>query len=95
MEFVLNGDDRHFGIGPQFKTVYTLMEKLGFGFEYYSALGSLRRFDPLNEEEHLVGPMIDLYTNPNWEFNGGVLFGLTPHSNQRIIKILVGRRFGK
>lgn len=39
--------------------------------------------------------MIDLYTHPMWEVNGGVLFGLTPGSNQTIVKLLLGRRIGR
>jgi len=95
MDFVLNGDDKHFGFGPQLKTVYTIQEKVGIGFEYYTSIGTFRKINPINEEEHLLGPMIDLYLSPKWEFNGGFLFGLTPNSNRQILKILIGRRVGK
>lgn len=95
MDFVLTGPNRHFGFGPQLKTVYTLQQKIGVGFEYYTSLGTFRRIPSFSEEEHLLGPMIDLYTNPKWEFNGGFLFGITPNSNQRVLKILIGRRTGK
>jgi hypothetical protein len=43
-------------------------------------------------QEHLLGPMIDLYLHPMWEVNSGFLFGLTKNSNQRIFKLLIGRR---
>ena len=95
MDFVLNGVDKHFGFGPQLKTVYTVQDKVGSGLEYYTSLGTFRRIHSFNEEEHLLGPMIDLYISPKWEFNGGFLFGLTPNSNQQILKILIGRRVGK
>jgi hypothetical protein len=95
MDFVLNGDNKHFGFGPQFKTVYTIQDKVGVGFEYYSSIGTFQNINSINEEEHLLGPVIDLYLSPKWEFNGGFLFGLTPNSNQQIIKILVGHRVGK
>ena len=95
MDFVLNGDNKHFGFGPQIKTVYTIQQKIGVGFEYYTSIGNFQKIDPINEEEHLLGPMIDLYLSPKWEFNGGFLFGLTPNSNQQILKILIGRRVGK
>jgi hypothetical protein len=75
--------------------VYTIKNAIGIGFEYYSALGSLTGFDPLQQQEHLIGPMFDLYTDPKWELNAGFLFGLTDNSNQRIFKLLVGRRIGK
>jgi len=95
MDFVLNGDNKHFGFGPQIKTVYTIQQKIGVGFEYYTSIGNFQKINPINEEEHLLGPMIDLYLNPRWEFNAGFLFGLTPKSNQQILKILIGRRVGK
>lgn len=95
MDFILNGDEKHFGFGPQFKAVYTMQEKVGVGVEYYTSIGTFRKINPIDEEEHLLGPMIDLYLSPKWEFNGGFLFGLTPNSNQQIVKLLIGRRVGK
>lgn len=93
--FVLTGADKGVGIEPQFKTVYTIREKVGLGIEYYGSLGSFKKILPGELQEHLVGPMIDLYIHPNWEINAGFLFGLTKNSNQRILKILLGRRCGK
>ena len=83
------------GIAPQVKIVYTLRKKFGAGIEYYGGLGSFKDILPINLQEHLIGPMIDLYVHPKWEINTGVLFGLTQNSNQRILKILLGRRIGK
>lgn len=95
IDFVLSGDDKGAGIAPQFKTVYTIQKKLGVGFEYYGSLGSFATILPGKLQEHLIGPMIDLYYHPKWEFNAGFLFGLTDNSNQRILKILLGRRRGR
>ena len=95
IDFVLTGDDKGVGIAPQFKTVYTIKEKLGLGIEYYGGLGSFKKILPTYLQEHLIGPMIDLYVHPMWEINGGFLFGLTQNSNQRVLKILLGRRIGK
>lgn len=95
IDFVLTGDGKGAGIAPQFKTVYMINKKVGLGIEYYGALGSFKELLPGNLQEHLLGPMIDLYIHPMWEINGGLLFGLTENSNQRILKILLGRRRGK
>jgi hypothetical protein len=95
IDFVLTGDDKGVGIAPQFKTVYTIKQKWGVGFEYYGGLGSFRKILPLKYQEHLIGPVIDLYLHPKWEINGGFLFGLTENSNQRVLKLLLGRRIGK
>ena len=94
IDFVLTGDEKRWGLAPQFKSVYTIQQKFGIGFEYYSSLGTFRDILPVGQQEHLIGPMIDLYTDPKWEFNGGMLFGLTDNSNQQILKILIGRRIG-
>lgn len=95
LEFVISGDKKGLDITPQFKTVYTINGKIGVGFEYYSSLGTFRKLLPAKEEEHLLGPMIDIYCLKDWEVNTGFLFGLTPNSNQAIFKLLVGRRFAK
>ena len=93
--FNLTGDDKFFGIGPQFKTVYNVKQKFGMGLEYYSALGTFKKIAALNDQEHLLGPIFDLYSNPKWELQTGFLFGLTPGSNQQLFKLIVGRRLGK
>jgi hypothetical protein len=95
IEFVLTGDNKGLGIAPQFKTVYTIRQKVGLGIEYYGALGSFKKILPGHLQEHLLGPMIDLYLHPKWEINGGFLFGLTENSNQRVFKLLLGKRIGK
>jgi hypothetical protein len=95
VDFVLSGDQKGMGISPQFKTVYTIKQKVGLGFEYYGGLGSFKDILPGNLQEHLIGPIVDLYVHPMWEVQGGFLFGLTENSNQRIFKLLLGRRIGK
>jgi hypothetical protein len=94
IDFELTGDPQA-GISPQLKAVYTFQQKFGFGIEYYSSIGSFSKIPALHQQEHLLGPMFDLYSHPMWELNGGVLIGLTENSNQRIVKLLIGRRFGR
>ncbi len=93
--FVLTGDEKDIRFGPQLKAVYTVPNKFGVGFEYYVDLGSFKQFSPLRTQEHLLGPMFDLYSNPDWELQTGFLFGLTPGSNQQVFKLILGRRFSK
>ncbi|WP_121353613.1 hypothetical protein [Flavisolibacter nicotianae] len=95
IEFALTGSEKGAGLTPQVKSVYTLGKKYGLGIEYYGALGSFRRLLPYGMQEHLLGPAVDLYLHPDWEINAGFLFGLTDNSNQRIFKLLLGRRIGK
>ena len=94
VDFALNGRDKHWGLSPQFKTVFTIKKKFGLGFEYYASLGDFKSIPATKYQEHLLGPMLDLYIDPKWEFNAGFLFGLTPASNQEILKLLIGRRIG-
>lgn len=95
MDFVLSGNDKHLGITPQFKTVYTIHQKVGVGIEYYGTFGTFKKIEPGKLQEHLLGPALDLYCLKNWEFNSGFLFGLTPNSNRYIFKLILGHRFGK
>ena len=95
MGFVISGNDKHLELTPQFKTVYTIKEKVGIGFEYYSTLGTFKKLLAGKEEEHLLGPMVDIYCIKDWELNCGFLFGLTPNSSQAIFKLLLGRKYAK
>lgn len=94
LDLVMSGAGKGVGLTPQAKAVYAMAQVLGVGFEYYADLGSVTGVQPLDEQEHLVGPMLDLYAHPDWEVNAGFLFGLTDASNQHILKILLGKRFG-
>jgi hypothetical protein len=93
--FELAGDEKELRLTPQLKAVYTIAQVVGLGFEYYTDLGTFTKLEAGRDQEHLFGPMLDLYASANWELNTGFLFGLTPGSNQNIFKILIGRRFGK
>ena len=92
--FALNGPEKHWGLSPQFKGVYTIKTRVGVGLEYYGNMGNFNSIGPVSAQEQLLGPMIDLYVDPKWEFNAGFLWGLTRSSNQQIIKLLLGRRIG-
>ncbi|HXS54540.1 MAG TPA: hypothetical protein VN726_00370 [Hanamia sp.] len=93
--FVFTGPGRHAEIGPQFKTYYNVGDKFGLGIEYYSSLGTFSKIENLNNQEHIFGPMFNLLASSQWELETGLLFGLTPNSNQTIFKLLIGKRFGK
>jgi hypothetical protein len=95
IEFVLTGPNKGADLTPQVKSVYTLKNTFGLGVEYYGSLGQFRRILPFDQQEHLFGPALDLYVSPVWEINTAFLFGLTDHSNQRIFKLILGRRIGK
>ncbi len=93
IDFVVSGPGKQWGFSPQFKSYYNINQKAGIGIEYYAGLGSIRNFSPLKQQEHMLGPMFDLLAYPDWELQTGLLFGLTPNSNQTVFKLLVGKRF--
>jgi hypothetical protein len=95
IDFVFTGSEKGAGLAPQIKSVYTLKKVYGLGFEYYGSLGSFKKILPLRAQEHLLGPALDFYFHPKWEVNAAYLFGLTENSNQKIIKLLLGKRIGK
>ncbi len=94
IEFALTGDDKNVGMAPQFKVMFAIKNAVGLGFEYYGYIGTFDEILPTEYQEHLIGPIFDLLVDPDWELNIGFLFGLTDNSNQEILKIIVGRRFG-
>lgn len=95
IDFQITGNSKGTGISPQLKIVYTFQKVFGTGIEYYGGIGSFKKILPFQQQEHLLGPAIDLYFHPKWELNAGFLFGLTDNSNQKVLKLLVGKRIGR
>lgn len=95
LEFALTEGDNSVGIAPQFKAMYTINNAVGLGLEYYGFVGTFGNILQAQDQEHLIGPVFDLLTDPDMELNIGFLFGLTDNSNQEILKVIVGRRFGR
>jgi hypothetical protein len=84
-----------FEFAPNAKVSYDLASKIAGGLEYYGSLGPLRSFDPPREQQHQIFPTIDLNLGPEWEVNFGVGFGLTRSTDPVIVKMILGRRFGR
>lgn len=80
---------------PDLKVGYDVTKKINMGFEYYGALGPVAGFDPLREEQQDIFPCIDLNLSPAWEFNFGAGIGVTHGTDHLIVKMILGRRFGK
>ena len=78
---------------PNFKVAYSVTRKLSAGLEYYGALGPLTGFDPLYQQEQQIVPTIDYDFGPNWEFNLGVVTGVTRSTDHLLVKMIIGRRF--
>jgi len=80
---------------PNFKMGWDFTKKINVGFEYYGSLGPVTGFDLLREQEQQIVPAIDLNLSPEWEFNFGVGIGMTQSTDHLLIKMILGRRFGK
>jgi hypothetical protein len=86
---------RGYEFSPNFKVSYDVTKVVAAGFEYYGALGPVTGFDPLAEQQQQILPAIDLNLGPSWEFNFGVGVGVTHGTDHLLIKMIIGRRFGK
>ena len=84
---------RGFEFSPAAKVSYGVTPTVAVGLEYYGALGPVSHFDRARDQQHQLFPVIDLDLGPQWEFNAGVGFGLTPSTDRLIIKVILGYRF--
>jgi hypothetical protein len=81
------------GFEPQVKVGWDFTPQINAGLEYYSETGTVKHFDPLSDQHHILVPSIDLNVSPDWELNFGVGRGLTGTSEHWVVKGIVGRRF--
>jgi hypothetical protein len=80
---------------PNFKAGFDFTKKINAGLEYYGSLGPIGNFDPIAYQEQQIVPAIDLNLSPKWEFNFGVGVGVTQGTDHLLVKMILGRRFGK
>jgi hypothetical protein len=77
---------------PSVKASYDVTKRVTLGFEYYSDVGAILGFDPLNQQLQAIYPALDLNLGPNWEFNFAPGIGLTGGTDHFLIKMIIGRR---
>jgi hypothetical protein len=80
---------------PNVKVGYDVTKKVNAGIEYYGSLGPITGFDPLRDQMQQIFAVTDLNFSKDWEFNFGVGVGMTGATDHLIVKMIVGRRFGK
>jgi hypothetical protein len=44
-------------------------------------------------QQHQIVPTIDYDFGPNWEFNLGIVEGVTRSTDHLLVKMIIGRRF--
>ena len=77
---------------PSLKTSYSVSRKVDLGLEYYSGLGFINDFEPIQNQSHTIFAAIDWDFHPDWEFNAGVGYGLTSSSDNLVVKLILGYR---
>ena len=94
LELAVRGPDA--GSSPIFEPSAKVARKISgsawFGVEYYAETGSIRHFEPLADQHHLIFPALDLRTSDGWDLNIGVGRGLTGGSEHWVVKSIVGVR---
>jgi hypothetical protein len=78
---------------PAVKVSYEVFSKVSAGIEYYGSVGPVNHFDAPRDQQHLLFPVVDIDFGPQWEFNVGVGFGLTPATDSLLVKMILGYRF--
>jgi hypothetical protein len=83
-----------FDVTPNINVGYDVTKKLNLAAEYYGFTGTVKRLEPIDQEEHLLFTALNYDFGPAWEFNLGYGFALTGSGDQHILKMILGRRVG-
>jgi hypothetical protein len=94
MSLAVKGPDA--GSPPAFEPIakagWDFTKQVQAGVEYYAETGTVKHFDPLSDQHHILFGAADLNVSPDWEINFGVGHGLTGTSEQWIVKTIIGYR---
>lgn len=81
---------------PDFEASLKVMREVGndfaLGVEFYNGFGRLDNFAPRREQDRMLFFALE-YEGKGWEINFGVGFGLTPVSDDRVVKAIIGIPF--
>jgi len=98
-EFIVNPIvDIHFGkfaeqhFTPAARIARKFGDDLFAGFEYYSDLGQIGRFDKLADQQHTLFAVTDFKAGV-FDVNFGVGYGLTQASDRLVVKTIIGYAF--
>lgn len=83
-----------FQFAPNAKLSWDLSKLVTVGVEYYGNMGPVENPSPLSQQLHQLFPAVDLNFSDDWEFNAGVGFGLNRATDDLVLKLILGRRFG-
>ena len=84
-----------FEFTPNVQVGYDVTKVVNLAIEYYGATGTIKRSEPLADQEHVVYAAVNLDLGPAWEFNFGYGTAMTGGGDKRVVKLILGRRIGK
>jgi hypothetical protein len=84
-----------FEFAPNAEVTVDVTRKVSAALEYYGAYGPATHWDPFmqTQQQLFIATNIDL--GPDWEFNLGLGAGMTHETDHSILKVILGRRFGR
>jgi len=84
-----------FEFAPAINLGFDINQKINLAVEYYGATGTIKRLDPIDEQQHQLFGVVNLDLGPEWEFNLGYGTALTAGGDKGILKMILGRRVGR
>ncbi len=86
--------DPRIEFSPNAAVTFDATGKINIGLEYDGSLGPLGHFDPVSQQQHQLFAVTNLNVGPAWEVNAGYGKALTRAGDRRLVKLILGRRFG-
>lgn len=83
-----------FTFEPSCKIACHINQKIDLGAEYYGSTGPIFNPSRVQKQKHSIYAALDLNLHPDWEFNIGTGWGLTPTTDSFIVKLIFGYKFG-
>jgi hypothetical protein len=97
LERALRGENAAAGFefSPNAEVTLDLSSKLSAALEYYGAFGPVTHWDPFMQTQQQLFFATNVDFGPDWEFNLGLGAGMTRDTDHSIVKVILGRRFGR
>lgn len=89
------GTSGGFEFAPNAEVTWDVTKRVNAALEYYGGFGPLHDLQPWRAGAQQLFPAVNVDFGPEWEFNAGVGIGLTDSADRMLVKVIVGRRFGK
>lgn len=90
-----DGGSGRFEFSPNAAVTVDVSKTVNVGLEYYGELGPFGDFLPSSQQQHQLFAATNLNFSPEWEFNAGVGWAMTRAGDRRLVKFILGRRFGR